>query len=54
MGEEKFEFVNPRHNPNVLATPHLVLREQNLSLTEHCYLFNFMICTSSIEYYAIF
>ena len=34
MFEDKFEFENPRHNPQILAAPDLKLTEQNLFLTE--------------------
>ena len=41
--ENKCEFENPRHNPYILAAPHLastiknfLLPEQNFFLTEHC------------------
>ena len=38
--EDKFEFENPRHNPLVLATPHLALKDQNFLLTKTKFAFN--------------
>ena len=34
MCEDKLEFENQRHKSSILAVPHLVLTEQNLSLTK--------------------
>ena len=31
--EDKFEFKNPKRNPQILAAPHLTLTEQNFVLT---------------------